>query len=377
MKVAVIVSGEFGDLGNALYFLAGLRLHPAPVVLVPDSLRGIDGTVGSDIRHYGSLADVLAHLTSYRPDRVLLISGYLLTIGPRLSWLSFWRLRRFLTRHGVPVATTDPFLGLLRDPFAIDFGPLVVPPHRGRRGWLAAMYGKYLALRLYVFHLMLKRELHLYPAPFPAVTAPGASPTACYYNPETTVFNGPAGPPDGAGTWVFVLAQVDLTLQRKRYGDSFLELLARRLQEAAAAGRHPVAIVPPAIVAPLQRLLPGNAGVEVVGRIPFQRYMQVLLEAECAFFWNYLSFSIIHRVIQHRPVLFFDRGHMVELLPDNGAKAMDAFYLGWQPPLLDLGAPLEPRQLESLQTETRERFQRMDARLRECPTPTQVLEAMG
>ena len=369
-----MVSADFGDLGNALYFLNGLALSTPPLVLVPHTLPLAADVSGITPRHYVCLGDVTGPLEDFAPDRVLLVSGYLLTIGPRLSVVNCWRLLRRLRRKGVPVATTDPFLGLARRPLAIDFAPALPTPEGGIRGVRAHLYPRYLALRLYLFHLMLRGRPHFYPAPLGAEPGRADTPVACYYNPIP-----PAAPPAewrSQGSWLFVLAQADYQLQRRRYGERFEELLARRLAEAADAGRAVQVIAPDGLRERLQARLREHRDITVRGRADYAEYISLLMSADCAFFWNWLSFSIIHRVIQGLPVLFFDRGHMMRILPREGATALETFYLGWRPPLLDMGHPLSTDRISELCEETVARFRRITRHMERCRKPRQLLEGL-
>jgi hypothetical protein len=106
----------------------------------------------------------------------------------------------------------------------------------------------------------------------------------------------------------------------------------------------------------------------------YPEFMRHLMQAECAFYWNYYSFSIMHRVLAGLPVLFFGEGHMVQILPALREAGVRLFYDGWRPPLLQLQAPLAGEDVARRADETRLEFQRLAAGLRACDSPAGLLQ---
>ncbi|HEX5628496.1 MAG TPA: hypothetical protein VFX72_02920, partial [Usitatibacteraceae bacterium] len=97
MRLLVIVSGHFGELSLARYFLGGLGMERVPVMMVPAALGQPPGLEpGVDIRTYADLDDIDRAVQECAPDVVILFSGYLLTIGRRFSLFKAFALLRRL-----------------------------------------------------------------------------------------------------------------------------------------------------------------------------------------------------------------------------------------------------------------------------------------
>lgn len=378
MSLLVIVSADYGELSIAKYFLEGLAAAPMPVMLVPAELRQQDGVDANvDVRTYRGLADLRRAVEELRPDTVLLFSGYLLTIGGRFSLLNGSRLLRLLRRRGVQIVTSDPFIGHLRGPRSLRFREILRP--RGKRG--LALYSwaveSVLAIRAYLFYLQLRRHWHIYPAPVAQRLLPPAHRCLSFFNAAAV----PSDVPQATDTalpplWLFVLSQVDYRFQFNRLGPAFASHIAARLREAACPGRRLLMIGPRELQDDLRGRIADLAGVELRDGIAHDEYMRHLLRAERAFFWNYYSFSVLHRVLCGQPVHYFDEGHIVSILPAIGQAGIDTFYAGWRPPLLRIEDPLDERQIERIAAETRENFARIKQRMAASPSPQQVLDAI-
>jgi hypothetical protein len=375
MTLLVIVSRDYGELSVAKYFLAGLETVPAPVMLVPASLgqpEGIEG--GVEARNYRTFADIRRAVEEIQPDTALLFSGYLLAIGTHFSLLNAFRLFSLLRRRRVSIITSDPFIGLLQGPRSLRFREMLRLRKKDGPGFVASIVAPLLALRTYLIHWRLRRHWHIYPAPvvhrFLAADHRGLS----FYN--ASAVPGPAQyamEPDAAPFWLFVLSEVEFCFQTNRRGGVFVEHLAARLRDAARPGRRVVMIGPGDLLVDLRRRISGTPGIELRDTASHGEYMRLLLQAERVFFWNYYSFSVLHRVLSDQPVHYFDEGHMVSILPGLGQIGIDTFYGGWRPPLLSLEEPLDEARIEQVTDETRENFARIRARIETGLSPRSLL----
>jgi len=127
----------------------------------------------------------------------------------------------------------------------------------------------------------------------------------------------------------------------------------------------------------LRERIGGAAGIELCETAPHAMYMRLLLQAERVFFWNYYSFSVLHRVLSDQPVHYFDEGHMVSILPGLNQVGIDTFYAGWRPPLLSLEEPLDEARIEQVSGETRENFARIRTRIETGLSPRSLLAKAG
>lgn len=377
VRLLVIVSGDYGELGGAMYFLRGLGSRACATVLVPQSLRHALSSSGEmEVHAYASLADIEARLAAVRPQAVMLFSGYLLAIGRRYSLLNVLSLLRTLRRSGVPVLTSDPFIGLIDGPAALDFSYVL-----GTRGTALGRRVRswHLALRLALLQRQLRGCWHIYPSPIERLHGPRDGGRAISYSnnpyPLKRAPDSTSGEASGAepASWIFVLSQIDWQVQVRTDGAGFVQSLAARLAEVASMGKRAVLIAPAGLLDALRDAASGEPRIVLVFNEGYAGFMQRLMEAEHAFFWNYYSFSVIHRVLAHLPVMFFDEGHMVHILPSLHDAGVRLFYDGWRPPLLDLSSALEAADIEQRAAEARRQFKRIAQGLGECETPLTVL----
>jgi len=386
MRFMVVVSGDYGELGAALYFLRGLPPEPRPVLALPPSLLGAaDDTPGVDVQSFANIRALTALVRQARPDVVMLASGYLLAISSVFTFLDAVRFLRFLRGRGANVITTDPFLGAVRGPRDLDFRTLAERRGErrsllvtlGRRGFYAAV-AAVMYLHLSAVARLLRSAWHVYPVPSHRVRPRPGVRSLCYCY-AVAVPAAPAGA-SGRGTrpvWLFVLSMVDYRMHAADRGAAFVEDVARRLGEAVALGRDVEVIGPEAFIEALQPLVAGQPRIAARSDASHARYMASLVGAEYAFFWNYYSFSVLHRVLAGLPVFFFDAGHLIHILPSIEAEGIRVFYDGWRPPLLAVGAALDEAQLAELASETAGRFARIAEGLRRCPSPGELLRTVA
>ena len=363
LRVLVVVSNDYGELGSAMYFLRGLAAEASAVILLPQSLRhALPGR--PDVHCYASLADIRSHMDAERLDAVLLFSGYLLTVGRSRSLLASLRLLRLARARGLPVLTSDPFIGLIAGPASLDFASVI---ERGS-AWARRLAGWRLGARMTIMRWALRRAWHLYPAPLDGLPPSAHAARALAYA------SAPSGPVAGApgARWIFVLSEIDYRMQLGHDAASFVPALAARLQEAIAFGKHPVVVAPRSLLDEVARHLPQEAFTPV-HQADYAAFMEALLEAEYAFFWNYYSFSIIHRVLHERPVMFFAEGHMVRIVPALSDAGVRLFYAGWRPPLLRVGDPFDRSELAARAREAAIQFARIRSGIGACETPMAVL----
>jgi hypothetical protein len=170
-----------------------------------------------------------------------------------------------------------------------------------------------------------------------------------------------------------VLSKIDFEMLSREHGASFVDQLARRLEEAVAMGRDALVLGPEILVRALVPRISGNANITARSDTSYAGYMRSLMGAEYAFFWNYLSFSLLHRVVANGPVFFFGAGHLDHILPRMAQEGIRMFYAGWSPPLLPLDAPLAETDLARREVEVRREFRRIEEGMRLCPAPRELL----
>jgi hypothetical protein len=370
MRLLVIVSGDYGEIGAAMYFLRGLHSAHAPVVLLPEArAQSISAMPGLELRTYERMADISRALDDSRCDTVLLSSGYLLTITTGLSLPNVVGLIRTLQRRRVTLLTSDPFLGLLPSPASLPFREL------RRRDGRSAFIGSCV---LYPVRRLLRDAWHIYPAPIERLPAKPGTRRLSYFNAAAQeAFSAHQGDPAGRPTWLFILSKADCTMLMKAQGDRFVSRLVERLEDGVALGREVLMIGPEILVVAVRERLGNRPGIGIRSEAPYASYMQDLMRAEYAFYWNYFSFSIMHRVLANLPVFFFDEGHLPHILPAVGEAGVRMFYDGWRPPVLPLGGRLDEEDLERRAREATHEFRRIAEGMRRSPSPDELLRRVG
>jgi hypothetical protein len=344
-RLLVVVTRDFGELGSALGLLSGLGDGFVGRVLLPLSLPEPDIALpGLSWGRYSSRADIERAFDEIGAQQVVCLSAYLLLgTAPGLGLWGIHRLLRHFARAGARVDTSDPFLTLLRRPWALQLAPLVrAHLGHGPAQWRVRLVAAALAWRLWMLVPMLRRCRHLYPAPIDPVAPPPSLRWAHY----GTALAPP--PPVDEGLWMFVLARIDHDVLRQETGPAFVDQVAQRLQQAVDSGVRVLLVAPVALLGPLRERLPADtrASCELVETLPLSRYLASLRAARYAFFWNRYSFSIVFRVLDGRPVFFLGAGHVERMLPAMAAAGPRCFYAGWTPPLLPSAEPLRPAALE-------------------------------
>lgn len=369
----VVVCGEFGELGAALYWLDGLQAGVPQLVLLPAMMAGAmpDDTI-RQYRTYRCGADIRDAVLAFEPDTVLLATGYLLSEKTGLTVLDVLRILWQLERRRVTVLTTDPLLGLTPWPAWAGSETWRRP---GKGATLASLaYLFCLAGRVRLFRYALRKAWHVYPAPTDRLPWLNGGRRRAYRGLPPPA---PAAPvtleADQTPVWLFVLAQVDYALLLwQPEGRQVIDTLLQRLSEVAGLGRQAVVIGPPGLVAHIHSYFGAESSVLALGTLSHTAYLGWLQRAELAFFWNFLSFSLIHRVLAGRPVLFFDPGHM-HLFPSVAAAGERLFYDGWQPPLRRLDQPFDLDEILADADVMARRFQVLAAGLQRSQRSAELL----
>lgn len=368
-KLLFVLSHDYGELFNALYFAAGAPFSVV-FVLPPKLHQANERTLAVPAYSYRSAADVSAVVARERPDLVVLFSGYLLVINKLLTQDEVGRLLDAWRSQGLPVVTSDPSLGLISGGSAGLFqagfpGAPLLGPHFD---WLAAG---------------LTEAFHVYLAPLGVDTARRHG---SYFNPRhvldakelarrAAMLATWSAVDRTRRRWLFVISPEDDALQAAALGRAmFAKHLAERLRDAASAGRQAVLIAPPECLAAVREA--GLAPADFIGlsACGYLRFMLLLYDAEYVFYWNLFSASMLARVMNRQPIFTFAPGHLVQALRrirDLGARH---FYLGEEPASLALHAALDAKRLDGLAHSQQLRLLAPVSRyLAQSPTPEQLV----
>jgi hypothetical protein len=344
-----VVSNDYGELGLAMLFLHGQAVSERAALALPGHLHAAHRDILPGATHrYGSIADLLDLVDAHRANVVLLFSGYLLANGQVLSHELLAELVGSLRERGCVVVTSDPFLGLASRLTGAHIGPDVpyVPGGTSR-------VRPHLAEGLVRAAEVLRPTVHLYhraPAEWLTKQAPRS---VGFFNPNV--------PHDGTNRgerrWLFVLGSEDVALQQRLFhrelrGDPadeggvghFAPVVARLLEQTADVGRTPTLVGPSELLAALPPTLAARGDFRPF--CPFDEFSRLVLEADCVFYWNVFSASVLPRLERRLPVFFFDRGHMARVILPLYGLGLTLHYGQWRPAYLDQNVPLDPQELQ-------------------------------
>jgi hypothetical protein len=105
-------------------------------------------------------------------------------------------------------------------------------------------------------------------------------------------------------------------------------------------------------------------------------FMDLLFDAEYVFYWNVFSNSIPARVVNRRPVFFFDAGHMARSIPPLFEAGMRCYYAWADLPSLDPQAPLAAAALAALAARQEGAFEPAREAFRRSPGPEAVVDGL-
>jgi Flp pilus assembly protein TadD len=376
-RLLFVLDNDFGELATVKFFILGQDLAARATLLLPERLyvHNVDAIPGRTFQ-YGSVEDILQAVDREQPEVVLLCSGYLLCPHLEFTPDSLARLIDRLRERGCRVVTADPFLGMLskQDPQTLIRFDLA----REHGTKLAAVAGLSVEAvediarsaraaeeRAWASFAqsekILRNTYHLYPSYCDVAEDDRAQTDArnvAFFN-DRLVRPVPSTPV-GVGTphWLFILAS--------------------KLVETLAAGRHPILIGPRAFIGKLVTRMPTAEGIDILSQCPFTQFYSLLLSAEHAFYWNIVSHSLLMRFYNQLPIVQFDRGHLIRSAPAIYDRIVGWYYQGWEPTLRDHREPLTLERVEGWAEDYRRQAGRLVARYRRAPSPDQMIaDIMG
>jgi len=390
--ILVVLSGDYGDLGMADHLIAGQHFSERVVLLVPESLRPAATGIGRAVRTYAHIGQIIGIVNELHPRVVLLFSAYLFTadrlfsLSPFIpSLASVRRLLKHLRAADCLVATNDPFCGLSAQltPGSFDFVSSGLLGRSQLNRWLSPIRRLTTAAHCRSVHRLVSKLPHIYVGAAPA-NGPDRKQLA-FFNPDAasgagTALRAPDARVGGTGalpTWLFVLSEIDLQIQYNLHGDSLAAMLSSRLADAGSRGRAPILIAPSRLLAQVRQRTADTSDVTLLESLPYAQFVDTLLRAEYAFYWNVFSFSMLLRLMNGLPVFFFDKGHLARIVRGYYAAAVNCYFGGLEPIFADPALPLTPGRLEALGHRFTAYAARVIVRFQSASSPTRMLEELG
>jgi len=391
-RVLFILDNDFGELTTVLYLILGQACFRNARVLVSPRLyeKNQDALPGR-LGLWTSEQELIEAIDATRPSVVVLASAYLLPVHGLLSVDALERLLEVARRQRALVVTADPFLGLISQWSSRGLDQLIsidIPEAADERLLLTKRGADALLHRALAAAERLLRPLpHLYPshADLSAVT-----PTVtdrrnlCFFNEALLLpadLAAPASNHDGERRarphWMFLLSLADFQTQVMFLGAArFAAIVAELLRQAAELGRHAVFLGPDPLCDLLKRVLPSSERIHLLTFCSFHRAMSLLLTAEYCFYWNVVSHTILMQLVNGRPIISFDRGHLVRAAPALYERVIAWYYQGWEPVYLDPEASLSLAALAEAGASHAQHRGDMLARFRRAPAPADLLRSL-
>lgn len=386
-RLLFVLDNDFGELATVKYLLLGQELAGRATLLLPERLYVHNkNAIPGRTHRYASLDDIVRTVDRERPEIVFLCSGYLLWEHLAFTGDELASLVDHLRERGSRVVTTDPFLGMLskQDPRSlihIDI-PMAHPVwtveqlRQTKRPAEERMWAAYAESEQ-----ILRDTYHLYPSYCDVAESDLAGTDARnvdFFNerlvrPAATTRE---GSDQARPHWLFILTGADCGVQMLFEGEAFLDIVASKLVETLATGRHPILIAPKEFVDELLPRMPTAEGIDILPQCSFARFYSLLLSAEHAFYWNVLSHSLLIRLFNQLPIVVFDRGHLVRNAGGIHDRVVRWYYQGWEPVIRDHRVPLTLDTVEGWASVYRGQSARLEERYRRAPSPEEMIAAL-
>lgn len=359
-RLVFVISNDYGELSNALYFLQGQALASRATLLLPPRVYAVNkDRLPVPVVEYTTAGEVVEIVRRIEPAVVFLFSGYLYTINELFSVESLEMLIQFLREKGCRVVTSDPFLGALsRAESAAELGAIHKP-----------------FLRTFD---VLREEMHFTPTPCDQLGDGIAR--FSVYNPRSMRTRGEAS---GKPFWLFTLSAEDYRFQIKQHGARrFNESAVEKVTSALGQGRRAVFIGPPDCIALMSAEVSAESGVTLQSFCSHDEFTSLLVEAEYAFYWNLFSNSLVVRLGNGLPTFFFDRGHLATVFLKMGhagsmySIAVRNYFLGWRPICLDQRQELAEPVLALLSRIFEPNRRAIQENCRRAPSPEEALAVL-
>jgi tetratricopeptide (TPR) repeat protein len=378
-----VLDEDYGELTTVMMLLMGQEFSEQVVLAMPPRLATQNaGALGGRTRVFADLAQLQRIVDELAPEFVLLCSAHLFAVHGLIDDDDLERLVAGLRQRGCPWATTDPFLGLLKERevsalLSIDLPAGSPAELRERRRADEALLAGHFARSA----RLCERAAHLYPAPDSREHPPtDGSKRWSFFNPAL-ILDLPALSPGSASDderplWLFVLSRTDLDTQMLFEGPRFVDLVVGRMLDALGAGRRALLVGPDELLDAAAERSPVREGLEFLPFCSFENLAALVLAAECAFYWNAVSHSILLRLLNGAPVVLFDRGHLLRNIQDLGERIARRTYQGVEAPHADHRAPLLAKDVASWTDAARTDAVRRLEGFRAAPSPQELIDRL-
>ncbi|MCP5348440.1 MAG: hypothetical protein R3F41_05855 [Gammaproteobacteria bacterium] len=350
-RIAFVISNDFGEFGTMRYFTRSQPFESDTHVLLTGTQYEIQKNDALlKIYEYRTPESILSTLDEIEPNVIFFCSAYLFVINKIFTLRQVKYLVRELETREIPLVTTDPLLGYLN-----QIQPSQIKLNSFKSGLFSAIkrslfwpqryrvYRDFKALKM-----LLVNFVHLYPVPRENLSLENSRINVDFVNEELFSHSAEAieriadpTRPESSGIWIYVMSRLDMEIQMDLYeNNEFVAILCDRLLETVARGKKVKISIPEPLRSLLESRFCNSLEIDVLGYKPYDQFIEELLSAEVAFYWNVLSNSAYLRLLNNLPVLFFDIGHMARIFEGSYEIAIRACLGGRKPRYLDIRAEL-------------------------------------
>jgi len=394
-RVLFILDNDFGELTTVLYLVLGQPcFHNTRVLASPRLHATNEDALPGRVSLWKTEKDIFEVFGTYRPQVIVLASGYLLPVHRLLTVQGIERIRDYAEREGALLITTDPFLGLISEAAGRPLDDLISIdiPKTANATLIAGrdMGNRLLRTGLAEAERVLRSVPHLYPAPTDrdGIPTSGAGCRNLAFFNEALVLpaemlrkpspgDAPADSGDARPCWMFVIALADYQTQCMFEGpEGFAQIVADRIADAVRLGRRAILLGPDELIQALSPILPALDDIVLLRFCSFTRAMSLLLSAEYCFYWNLVSHSIIMQLWNGRPVILLDGGHLARAMPAIRERIVAWYYQGCEPTCLDHKAGLSLPVLREAVSRYEQAPHSVIARYRRAPSPAALLDSL-
>ncbi len=347
-SVLFIIDNDYGELTTILYLISGVNSFSKFKILLSKRIYEHNyNTFPSNVESWSSEEDLLQSLKLFRPDIVMLASGYLIPIHNLLSIEALERVCKSALNQGAKVITADPFLGLLSQWSPIGLEKIIsidIPIYASKELLILKQAAdKKLHVELSLANTLLRNFPHIYPAYTDMQeihTYPTDVMNRSFFNENLLIPKEYLSEPRGSKPhWVFVISEVDFQTQAMHQGvEPFAEIVLNLLIQGADLGRKVIFLGPKSLIDllyPMTNIERGNKDIHLFNFGAYECVMSLLLSAEYCFYWNVVSHTILMQLWNGRPVILFDKGHLARSVPDLYERVIAWYYQGWEPEYVD------------------------------------------
>ena len=177
--------------------------------------------------------------------------------------------------------------------------------------------------------------------------------------------------------WLFALGPEDYPIQCDKLGlDKLVALTAEKIQWILESGRHVVLVLPDDFLQHLRNTLPALEGLSMFSYLPYEAFNALHLHAEYAFYWNVVSSSAMHRIIQGLTTFYFRIGHIGEALYSGYEEIVRLFFADCEPVFIDQTKPFDKSTFVQLHEQAEKNAAKILKRLKTLPTSEALVERL-